>query len=140
MDEKGFVVKAEKILLLAAAIFLALLSGLCLRDRLAVGNPGLTVEEASAQPQEIFVPEIRPMNVNAASAEELTALPGIGEVLARRIVERREEHGPFLTVESLMEVPGIGEAKLAALEGLITVEAESEGSDPPLNMENSEGN
>ena len=125
MDEKGFVVKAEKILLTATGIFLALLLCLYFRDRAALGQPGVVVEVGGGPPQEIFVPEVRPVNVNTAPAEELTALPGIGEVLARRIVEYREEHGPFLSEEALMEVPGIGEAKMADLEGLITVEAET---------------
>ena len=62
------------------------------------------------------------MNLNTADAEALTALPGIGEELAARIVEYREEHGPFKTVEDLTEVPGIGQGKLAALEGLAAVE------------------
>ena len=46
----------------------------------------------------------------------------IGEELARRIVEYREEHGPFAAVEDLTNVSGIGQGKLAALEGLVTVE------------------
>ena len=59
-----------------------------------------------------------------ATAEELMALPGIGEELSRRILEYRETHGPFAAVEELMEVSGIGEAKLAALEGRVTVNEE----------------
>ena len=43
-------------------------------------------------------------------------LPGIGEVLAGRIIAYREANGPFETVEDLLEVSGIGEAKLAELE------------------------
>ncbi len=52
---------------------------------------------------------------NQASAAELERLPGVGPVLAERIVAYREENGPFRTVEDLLDVPGIGEAKLAAL-------------------------
>ncbi len=66
-----------------------------------------------------------PLDLNAASAEELTSLPGIGPELARRIVECRETAGPFTAVEELLEVPGIGEAKLAALEGRVTVNGET---------------
>ena len=57
-----------------------------------------------------------------AAAEELTALPGIGEELARRIVEYREEHGPFETKEEIMQVSGIGEGKFADMKERITVE------------------
>jgi competence protein ComEA len=55
------------------------------------------------------------VDVNQGSATDLEALPGVGPVLAERIFEYREEHGPFATVEDLLDVPGIGEAKLAAL-------------------------
>ena len=55
------------------------------------------------------------ININAASAEELTELPGIGPVLAAAIVEYREEHGPFASADELLEVYGIGEVKLGAM-------------------------
>ncbi len=54
------------------------------------------------------------IRLNQASAAELEALPGVGPVLAQRIVAFREAHGPFRTLEDLLDVPGIGEAKLAA--------------------------
>ncbi len=50
--------------------------------------------------------------VNTATAEELTALPGIGPVMASRIAEHREKNGRFYSVESLLDVKGIGPAKL----------------------------
>ncbi|HEX6946277.1 MAG TPA: ComEA family DNA-binding protein [Acidimicrobiia bacterium] len=59
--------------------------------------------------------------VNRATAAELENLPGVGPVLAERIVAYREQNGPFETVEDLLQVPGIGEAKLAALRDLIAV-------------------
>ena len=48
------------------------------------------------------------VNLNTASASELTALPGIGETLAARIVAWREENGPFVRVDQVMAVSGIG--------------------------------
>lgn len=62
-----------------------------------------------------------PVNLNTASAEELQALPGVGEATARAIVEDRTAHGPFTTPEDLMRVSGIGEKKYAKLEGRICV-------------------
>lgn len=59
--------------------------------------------------------------VNSASAADLESLPGVGPVLAGRIVEHRERNGPFETVEDLLDVPGIGEAKLAALRDVVQV-------------------
>lgn len=56
------------------------------------------------------------VDINTAGAEELTALPGIGEKRAQAIVDHREEYGPFTYVEDLIRVPGIGEG---ILEGLI---------------------
>jgi competence protein ComEA len=55
------------------------------------------------------------IDLNRADATQLETLPGVGPVLAARIVEYRDAHGPFASVEDLLDVPGIGEAKLAAL-------------------------
>lgn len=57
--------------------------------------------------------------LNTASASELERLPGVGPVLAERIVSFRDQNGRFDVVEDLLEVPGIGEAKLAALRDLV---------------------
>ncbi|HUG74415.1 MAG TPA: ComEA family DNA-binding protein [Acidimicrobiia bacterium] len=62
-----------------------------------------------------------PIAVNLATAGELERLPGVGPVLAQRIVEHHERHGPFGVVEDLLDVAGIGEAKLAAIRDHITV-------------------
>jgi competence protein ComEA len=59
--------------------------------------------------------------LNQADASVLEDLPGVGPVLAERIVAHREANGPFDTVEDLLEVPGIGEAKLAAMRDSISV-------------------
>lgn len=61
------------------------------------------------------------VNINTASAEELDALPGIGEVLAAAIIQYREEHGPFTSVEQLVDVSGIGEVTLEELRDLVTI-------------------
>lgn len=63
-----------------------------------------------------------PVNINVASVEELTTLPGIGPALASRIVEYRESQGLFRSVEDLKQVKGIGEATLEKLRDLITVD------------------
>lgn len=55
------------------------------------------------------------VNLNAASADELETLPGIGEVLAQRIVDYRAEIGGFRRIEQLDDVQGIGEKTLAKI-------------------------
>ncbi len=61
------------------------------------------------------------LDLNSADAAALEALPRIGPVLAERIVEWRREHGRFSSVDELAEVPGIGPALLAGLDGLVRV-------------------
>jgi competence protein ComEA len=61
------------------------------------------------------------ININTASATELEALPGVGEVIAQAIVDFRTENGPFATAEDLLDVSGIGDATFAEMEDLITV-------------------
>lgn len=61
------------------------------------------------------------INVNLATAEELETLPGIGEVLAQRIIEHREKNGPFGSVDQLLEVSGIGESRLEDISDDVTV-------------------
>jgi competence protein ComEA len=62
-----------------------------------------------------------PVDLNAATVADLDALPGIGPVLAQRIVDWRTEHGRFASVEQLREVTGIGESKYADLAAEVVV-------------------
>jgi competence protein ComEA len=62
------------------------------------------------------------LNLNTATVRQLDMLPGIGPVLAERIVEFRDKKGGFRRVEELLAVPGISERKWRAIRTLVTVE------------------
>jgi competence protein ComEA len=62
-----------------------------------------------------------PIDLNDATAEELEALPGVGPSIAAAIVEYRERNGPYGSVDDLLDVPGIGPARLDQLRPLVTV-------------------
>jgi competence protein ComEA len=84
-------------------------------DHVQIPGPGDPVQGAPGKEDGGLV------SPNRADASQLEGLPGVGPVLAERIVAHREANGPFQTVEDLLEVPGIGEAKLAAIRDLIVV-------------------
>lgn len=68
-------------------------------------------------------PEVsRPLNLNTATKHQLVALPGIGEVMADRILRHREDHGPFRDVGELRSIKGISKRSLEKLKPLVTVD------------------
>ena len=62
------------------------------------------------------------VNINTAPPQELEKLPGVGKVIAERIVAQREQYGPFRRPEHLMMVRGISDRKFRALQPMISVE------------------
>ena len=62
-----------------------------------------------------------PLNINRATIKEFDALPGVGPVIAARIVEYRKVNGPFSTVDDLKKVPGIGGSKFEKFKEKIRV-------------------
>jgi competence protein ComEA len=76
---------------------------------------------------ELFVPReseaqsLQKIDINRAETWLLEALPGIGEVLAQRIVDYRSENGPFRRIEDLLNVSGIGPATFEQIKDFITV-------------------
>jgi len=61
------------------------------------------------------------VNINTATAEELTVLKHVGEALSQRIVEYREEYGAFKSPEDIVKVPGVGQRVYEANKDIITV-------------------
>jgi comEA protein len=122
MSTAGKFAKSEKFLLLATLVFIVALAAAFWHDHSGVERDSYTVTtQEQADPEEV-VPPLELVNINTATAAELDELPGIGAVLAERIVAYREEHGSFQSKEELMEVSGIGEGKYSELMDLITVE------------------
>ena len=120
---------AEKLAILTALLFLAALGGYMLGVGHVAGDYSVQTEKLPAAAEQS--PEISGsddthfvdgcLDLNAASKEELMDLPGIGEVLAERILNYREEHGGFSSTEEIMQVSGIGEKVYAEIEDYITV-------------------
>ena len=92
----------RRIAALAAALALAVLT---------VAGPAFAAKPAPAGK----------VNINTASAEQLTTLPGVGPKLAARIVEYRQKTGSFRATKDLMNVQGIGEKNFAKLETWLSV-------------------
>ena len=78
---------------------------------------GAALPPAAAAP----APSAEKININTASSDDLTALPGIGKAYADRIVQYREKNGPFKKVEDLLNVQGIGEKTFERIRDRITV-------------------
>jgi competence protein ComEA len=70
------------------------------------------------------------VDVNQADWPELSLLPGVGEVVARRIVEYRKQHGPFEKIEDLLKVPGIGPQTLSRIRPFVQITLPGEREAP----------
>jgi competence protein ComEA len=93
-------------------------------EQIAVGVAGaLASPPVSADPADIgrSTPATASLDLNAATAGQLDTLPGVGPVLAQNILEWRDAHGRFDSVDQLREVSGIGPSKFATLRPLVTV-------------------
>lgn len=121
--------KLLTVLLILTALFAGLTLGLYLGRNPAGGSVTVSIPAevqtapaaARTQPEASSVGTALAVNINTADVAVLAQLPGIGEVLARRIVDYRTIHGRFTAVEQLTNVEGIGEGKLEAILEQITI-------------------
>ena len=109
---------ADAVVLAGGALTGALVDQINLASQLRDGDQVIVPGPESAIAGE---GEAGPLSINRADSSSLQTIAGVGPVLADRIVAHREEHGPFDRVEDLLEVPGIGEAKLAAMRDHVRV-------------------
>lgn len=133
--------KIEKLLLILTGAFVVFLAGLYVGRNMAAHTVTVYTQNsetalartdesidsesvaasgnaASALPVQSVVTQV---NLNSATSAELMILPGIGEVLAERIISYRQKHGAFSAVEEIMNVSGIGEGKFEAIKDFISV-------------------
>lgn len=102
-------------------------------DGLPEGSAGLSARrrQVSASPRPTAGEPPLTVNVNTATAAELERLPGVGPVLARRIVEFRAARGLFRRLEDLQEVEGIGPKLYHRLEPMLRLDDGTPGERPP---------
>lgn len=119
----------KKWLKIALAVFVFVAAGLSgtviekfERDRFVVETVTDKAEINSAQADVSGVRADGKININTARKEELVRLSGIGEKIAQRIIDYRDEHGEFTAVEELMLVKGIGSNTLDEIRDKICVE------------------
>jgi competence protein ComEA len=86
---------------------------------LADGEQVLVPARGGAAAGVVGASSAAPVDLNAATVEQLDALPGIGPATAAKIVSFRQAHGPFRSVNELDAVPGIGPARIDQLKGLV---------------------
>jgi len=107
---------SDSIRLLAVVALLLVVCG-------AGSAPLMLAAETDSRTASSAAANARQIDLNKASTEELTTIPGVGEALARRIIEFREKEGPFRRVEDLMKVKGIGEKSFQKMRSHVKVDS-----------------
>jgi competence protein ComEA len=108
-----------RLLVLAVALCLPALTALQLLSTPAAAASGTGAEKKASQ--KAADQKIEPIDINTADFDALVDLPGIGKVVAQRIIDYRKEHGPFKKVEELVNVKGIGERLLERVRDRVMV-------------------
>ena len=125
--------REQAVLLLVTAAFLVGIGvSYCKRAGLrhqAALNPIAVVQDTSGGSLPYSVGAPPPVDLNQATLRQLDGLPGIGPVLAGRIVEYRQDKGGFHSVNELRAISGIGEKRYSALKDLVTIGAAGSAAD-----------
>ena len=121
--------KAQTLILVVFFAFVCIVVGIFI-GRMSMDSSSLFHSEITDKQDDVIIveqntdkiqSEIGKIPINTATSAQLQMLPNIGEVLATRIVEYRTENGPFVAIEDLMLVEGIGEKRLDELRQYITL-------------------
>ena len=111
-----------KLLLLAGTVGVLSLAGLLqgpsqlTQSQTSLAGQAGTSLERLPEPRPRKVADVSHVDINRGSAEELQRLPGIGPVLAERVVQYRRENGKFASIRDIQNVTGIGAKRFARLE------------------------
>ena len=122
MEQKGNFTKTEIFCLVLTAAFVILCGTLFLQQRFGDTQRGYAVTTWKKTDVTQTLPQ--KTDINTADVQQQQRLPGIGPVLAQRIVDWREENGNYVIAEDLLAVEGIGAAKLDEIRDLITIQEE----------------
>lgn len=115
----------QTILIFITVLFIGLMAGVLIGRQ--TGGTAIrlsdfeTTTNTQTQDSQSATVAVGKLNINIATVQELSMLPGIGDTYAQRIVEYRQNNGPFLTTKDLLNVKGIGEKRFEAISNYITV-------------------
>ncbi len=113
------------ILIMITGLFIAVMVGILIGRQISNDEVRLfgngAANSVHTQPSQTESTQAGKLNINFATAKELAMLPGIGDTYAKRIVEYREYNGPFLTIEDILNVKGIGQKRFESISKYITV-------------------
>ena len=118
---------SQKLLVGLTLVFTAFIAGLFAGRNLnrtpvqIQALPAVTIAATEGAPENTAPTQPGILDLNTATSDQLQTLPGIGPVIANRIIAYREEVGAFESVGELMNVSGIGEKKLEAVWDLVTI-------------------
>lgn len=124
-----------KLLLLAGTVGVLSFAGLLERPSLSAPSDALSMRQTDASTEQppqsppVMVADVGPVDINRDSADDLRRLPGIGPVLAERVIRHRQEHGKFDSIRDIQNVKGIGAKKFAQLEPYIHIDGDALSSD-----------
>lgn len=124
MRKPGKLTKSEILLLAATVLFVASVLAIRFSGSARDSRDGYSVRTSRAAERSAAQTEL--IDINTADKTTLQQLPGIGAALAERIIEERTDNGPYVSVDDLTRVSGIGESKLETLRPYVTVQGAGE--------------